>query len=161
MRVLFLDFDGVLNSHQSAVFWHHFRNKFNEFYVDGVEFCPIAVSNLEELLRRVPDLKIVISSSWRLGETIDTINGKFFKNSDLIQSRIIGITESFSQTRGDEIEKYLTEHTEIIDYVILDDDRDMLYNQRNNFINTSALHGFTYGDMLQALRILGEGVVHG
>jgi hypothetical protein len=172
MRVVFLDFDGVLNSAQSAGFWHSRRDQAqweNNMYRDwagtlkeyiAMEFCPIALSNVEELMRRVPDLKIVVSSSWRVGETIESLQ-KILSPSKLICERIIGVTESFSKTRGDEIEKWLTEHPEVIDYVILDDDRDMLYSQRNNFINTSPLHGFLYGDMLQALRILGEGGTRG
>lgn len=159
MLVGFLDFDGVLNSGQSAHFWNKHRNNpiLKDLYVDGPDFCPIAISNLEDLLTRVPELKIVISSAWRLGETAQSIKDKYFAKFPIISERIIDVTASFSNTRGDEIEKWLKDHPNVTNYVIMDDDNDMLYCQRNNFVHTSALHGFLYGDMLQALRILGQG----
>lgn len=168
MKVLFLDFDGVLNSHQSAHFWHNKRDQSkweNEMYSSWTgtlkeyiahEFCPIAMSNVEELVRRVPDLKIVISSSWRVGETIESLR-EILKPSQLIGSRIIDKTDSFSNIRGNEIQKWLNEHPEVTHYVILDDDSDMLDSQKENFVHTSSLHGFQYGDLLWALRILEEG----
>ena len=85
MKVIFLDFDGVLNSHQSATFWHNRRDQSkweNEMYRDwpgtlkeyiAMEFCPIALSNIEELVRRIPGVKIVVSSTWRIGETPETL----------------------------------------------------------------------------------------
>lgn len=172
MRVLFLDFDGVLNSYQSAHFWHSRRDQEqweNNMYRDwggtlkeyiAMEFCPIAFSNLEELCRRVPDLKIVVSSTWRLGETVETLRD-ILKPSKLIGDRIIGVTESFSNVRGNEIQKWLDEHPEVTNYVILDDDSDMLESQRDHFVHTSEIHGFMFGDMLHACRILGEGGHHG
>jgi len=39
-------------------------------------------------------------------------------------------------------------------YVILDDDIDMLYDQRNNFINTNADTGITQAHVKEAIRIL-------
>lgn len=168
MKVLFLDFDGVLNSLQSAIFWRNRRDQTNwenDMYRDwagtlkeyiAMEFCPIAFSNVEELARRVPDLKIVISSSWRVGETVESLR-EILKPSKLIGERIIDTTESFSNIRGKEIQKWLDAHPEVTQYVILDDDANMLDSQKENFIHTSSLHGFQYGDILWALRILGEG----
>jgi len=169
MKVLFLDFDGVLNSQQSEIFWHNKRDQSlweNEMYKSwhgtlkeyiAHEFCPIAMSNVEELIRRVPDLKIVISSSWRHGETIETLK-KILHPSKLIADAIIDVTPYFrgDKPRGAEIQDWLDRHTEVSHYVILDDDRDMLESQKDNFINTSPFHGFQYGDMLWALRILGH-----
>lgn len=170
MKVLFLDFDGVLNSHQSATFWHNKRDQEkweNEMYSSWTgtlkeyiahEFCPIAMSNVEELMRRVPDLKIVVSSTWRIGETPDTLR-KILSPSKLIGDAIIDVTPSFRERggRGKEIQYWLDQHPEVTHYVILDDDSDMLPSQISNFVNTSELHGFVYGEMLQCLRILGEG----
>lgn len=165
MKILFLDVDGVLNSHQSATFWHSRRNQAeweNNMYRDwpgtlkeylAMEFCPIALSNVEELIRREPDLKIVVSSTWRLGETVETLR-KIFSPSKLIADAIIDKTASFSRMRGNEIQRWLDEHPEVTRYVILDDDSDMLESQKNNFVNTSELHGFQFSDMLTASKIL-------
>lgn len=174
MKVIFLDVDGVLNSHQSTTFWHNKRDQEkweNEMYDSWTgtlkeyiahEFCPIALSNVEELIRRVPELKIVISSTWRYSETPDTLR-KILSPSKLVGDAIIDITPDFGWRdgkkvqRGDEIQDWLDKHPEVTHYVIVDDDNDMLESQKKNFVHTSSLHGFQYGDMLWALRILDEG----
>jgi len=174
MKVLFLDFDGVLNSHQSCTFWHNKRDQSkweNEMYSSWTgtlkeylahEFCPIALSNMEELCRRIPELKIVVSSTWRLGETVESLK-KILAPAKLVSDAIIDVTPHFrwrggdEVNRGHEIKHWLDAHPEVTDYVIVDDDRDMLESQLSNFVNTSELHGFMHGDMLQAQRILRSG----
>lgn len=167
MKVAFLDFDGVLNSAQSAAFWHNRRDQGkweNEMYKDwpgtlkeylAMEFCPIALSNMEELMRRVPDLKIVISSTWRLGETVESLK-KILQPAKLVSDAVIDVTPRIALTpRGNEIQAWLDSHPEVTDFVIIDDDRDMLH-LKPKLVNTNSLHGFQYGDMLWALRILKE-----
>ena len=165
MRVLFLDFDGVLNSMQSATFWHNKRDQSkweNEMYSswEGTlfeylahEFCPIAMSNMEELMRRCPDVKIVVSSTWRLRNDVDALK-KILAPSKLISDAIIDRTDSLDGPRGNEIKAWLDKHPEVSQYVIVDDDSDMLESQKENFVKTSSMHGFQFGDMLWAERIL-------
>lgn len=163
MKILFLDFDGVLNSMQSRIFWENIKDQtaFEEqmkTYSGGIlemiamEFCPICLSNMDELIRRNPDLKIVISSSWRMSRSVEELKELF--KSELISSRMIDKTDSFSNIRGEEIQKWLDEHPEVTHYVIVDDDSTMTEQQKDNFVKTSPLHGFQYGDMLWAERIL-------
>ena len=175
MKVIFLDVDGVLNSHQSATFWHSKRDQetwetsmYKEWegtikeYI-AREFCPIALSNTEELVRQVPGVKIVVSSTWRLGETVETLK-KILYPAKLVADAIIDVTPSFHRrndageqmTRGHEIQDWLNRHPEVDKYVIIDDDSDMLDSQKENFVKTSGFHGFQHLDMLWALRILGE-----
>lgn len=123
----------------------------------ALEFCPIALGNVEELCRRVPDLKIVVSSTWRLGETVEGLQ-KILAPAKVVANAIIDKTPAFKEgPRGNEIQDWLNRNPQVTHYVILDDDADMLDTQKPNFINVSSLHGFQYGDMLWALRILGEG----
>lgn len=165
MKVLFLDIDGVLNSEQSCVFWHNKRDQSkweNEMYTSwtgslkeylALEFCPIAVSNVEELMRRVPELKIVVSSTWRLGETVESLKA-MFKPFKLISDAIVGVTPSIRLTpRGNEIQAWLDKHPEVTRFVIVDDDMDMEHLV-DKLIQTSPIHGFLYGDMLKAVGIL-------
>ena len=56
--------------------------------------------------------------------------------------------------RGEEIKTWLEHHPEVENYVIIDDDSDMLPEQLDNFVHTSNMHGFLYGDMLKATNIL-------
>lgn len=175
MRVIFLDFDGVLNSHQSFNFWHNKRDQSkweNELYSEwqgslkeylAMEFCPIALNNMEDLIRKVPDLKVVVSSTWRLGETVESLK-KILEPAKLLSAAIIDVTPHFrwtkdkeEATRGHEIQDWLDRHPEVTDYVIIDDDSDMLPSQKERFVKTSFMHGFQYGDKLWVLRLFGEG----
>lgn len=167
MKVIFLDFDGVLNSLQSFKMWEYRKDQSKwetEMYKGwqgsmreylAMEFCPICFSNMEELVRRNPDVKIVVSSSWRINETVESLKQILYP-SKLISEAIIGVTESFSNLRGYEIQKWLDGHPEVKNYVIIDDDNNMLDSQKDNFVKTSFMHGFQYGDMLWADRILGK-----
>ena len=150
---------------QSRIFWENIKDQaaFEEQMKTSsggileqiaMEFCPIALSNMEELIRRTPDLKIVISSSWRAARTVEELKELF--KSKIISNAIIDKTDSFSNTRGEEIQKWLNEHPKVTSYVIVDDDRNMLESQKDNFVNTTNLHGFQYGDLLWAERILGK-----
>ena len=166
MKVLFLDFDGVLNSEQSKIFWQNREDQscweanmktFQGSMLDyiAMEFCPIAISNMEHLLRRNEDLMIVVSSSWRAQRDVQGLKD-LFKCSKLIADRIIDKTDNFSNIRGEEIQKWLDAHEEVENYVIVDDDERMLDSQKENFVHTSTLHGFQYADHLWAERILGK-----
>lgn len=159
MKVLFLDFDGVLNSYASAHFWHNNRDQDkweNEMYRDwpgtlkeyiAQEFCPISLSNLEELMRRVPDLKIVVSSTWRLGETVESLK-KILYPAKLAAGSIIDITPRFQgEERGHEIQDWLNRHPEVTKFVILDDDADMVHLMPH-LVQTDSRNGFTFTDML-------------
>jgi hypothetical protein len=170
MKIIFLDFDGVLNSAQSAQFWHSRRDQAaweDAMYRDwpgtlkeyiAMEFCPIAFSNVEELVKRT-GAKIVVSSTWRIGETVETLK-EILKPSQIIASAVIGKTESFSNVRGNEIKKWvdswnnMIKNDPITNYVIIDDDSDMLEEQKTSFVKTSSLHGFQFADMLKAEKIL-------
>ena len=173
MKVLFLDFDGVLNSNQSATFWHNKRDQSkweSEMYQGwagtlkeyvAMEFCPIALSNMEELMRRVPDLKIVVSSTWRIGETVESLK-KILAPAPLVANAIISTTPVNKNrgARGLEIQAWLDKHPDVENFVIVDDDSDMEHLSES-LVHTSSLHGFQFADILWAQRILGEGGLHG
>ena len=158
MKIIFLDIDGVLNC-ESA-----YRNgecQYQEWiWEDGRKdhyqrFC----IRSKELLNKLIDetgAKIVISSTWRHGG-IDFMK-KVWEMEEM-SGEIIGITPSmrangYNIPRGMEIKYYLendlkfhhinwdlTIQQEYMDksgienYIIIDDDSDMLYNQRNHFVH--------------------------
>lgn len=154
--VLFLDFDGVLNSVQSEIL-----NEKNEWeqrvfgpddsygLVIDRQLCKV----FNKLMQYVPDTKIVISSSWRtqyeLYEIIDILNDNGFKYTE----NIIGITPTTYKTRGDDIKDYCETHS-ITNYCILDDGTDMLPEQKNRFVLINAIIGLTILDIFEAVRIL-------
>lgn len=119
LRVLFLDFDGVLNS-EASFRWE--KRKQTEQIQNTLS--PIACSNLQLILDKIPDLRIVISSTWRLLHSLDELKAKLAEYG-VDASRVIDITPStFSRHRGREIGMWLEEHPEVTKFVVLDDDRD-------------------------------------
>ena len=135
MKVIFLDFDGVLNLIPQG----------HDDY--GGIFHPEFVDNLGRIIEET-DAKLVISSSWRHmglerlrmmwehrgypGEIIDvTPDLRWRTKEDAMELNEV------EYVRGDEIDSWLKLHPEVTNYVILDDDDDMLKSQRNNFVITS------------------------
>lgn len=157
-NLLFLDLDGVLNTKTHLEYLHRMGLKSRDQY--GHIFDPFCVHNLNELIKQTGG-KIVISSSWRLSG---------FENlQEMWQERelpgeIIGITPVLMLTgceykcpRGMEIYTWMEDRKntlEVKNYVIIDDFSDMLYEQRNNYVQTTWNNGFGENELKQALNIL-------
>ena len=157
MKIIFLDIDGVLNC-ESA-----YRNgecQYQEWvWEDGRKdhyqrFCVRS----KELLNKLIDetgAKIVISSTWRHSGI--NFMKKVWEMEEM-KGEIIGITPSMRTKgidipRGMEIKFYLEEmgfthinwsedkqqkrmdESGVENYIIIDDDSDMLYNQRHHFVH--------------------------
>lgn len=160
MRVIFLDVDGVLNSVRSMVALHtpYYTERIN-YYID-----PIAV----HLVNRVINLSganLVISSTHRKhipdllgnGRSLVAMQ-KYFDKFGII-GKVIGYTpDSRNGHRGTEIKQWLDNERDhsgsITEYVIIDDDCDMLEEQLPHFVRTDNYFGFSYQNYLDALRIL-------
>ena len=151
-RYLFLDVDGVCN-HED---WYYKNRVLDKNYKCG-DFDPKVI----ELLNQLQDLdvKVVISSSW--GDMAD---------KPLIELGlklpIIGHTEHFYSDwlcRGNEIQKWIYDNHiyEHIDdryeYVIFDDDKDMLMEQADNFVWVDRRHGLKQAHIDKVRSILGGG----
>lgn len=153
MKVIFLDFDGVLNCIGTV------------FSADNIEksvqLSRERVGILNEIVKQT-NAKIVISSSWRIGSSIETLEtylecfglNCYDENMDkLVIDKTPNLLSGF---RGREIDNWLSEHSEVEQYVILDDDCDMLPSQFNNFVNTKFYSGLTYLDAELAIAILND-----
>lgn len=156
MKVIFLDFDGVITTEASK--WRLDTNKML-------------------LVKRICDetsAKIVISSSWRRFTLEDTFNmlSEYEQSGRevpfILKAYVVGITSRmyafkegnvhlhYGLPRGCEISRYLTEHKDISKYVILDDDTDMLLEQAPYFINTNWGLGISEQDVEKAIEILNK-----
>lgn len=145
MKAIFLDCDGVLNMHNSGGFYTLNRARLR----------------LLEKIVKDSGAQIVVSSTWRnspshMKKLINSLGYRGIK--------VIGVTESLGVSkngeryfRGHEIQKYLDEHPEIEQYVILDDDSDMLDSQLRNFIQTDGNIGLTETLAYRATYILNNG----
>lgn len=141
MKLLFLDIDGVLNSHQwyrkntSIVLWS--KRELNEIN-------PTALFLLKDFVE-LYNIKIIISSSWRIIMTYIEIKD-MFKRLGWEDAPIIGATPIFNSVgsiRGHEIDKFLKEFkTKVNQYVILDDSSDMTQKQKQkHFVQTDWAYG--------------------
>ena len=87
---------------------------------------------------------IVVTSTWRLWDNYKEclINGGLRSGIE-----VLGRTPRFSgQPRGAEIKAYLDEHPEILYYVIVDDEADILPEQHSHFIKTNGDTGFNLSE---------------
>lgn len=180
LKLIFLDIDGVLNSNDFAEWCVTDEGK--QFIKDGGHHWvdPSAVSRIADICD-VTGAGIVLSSSWRYG-TIDETkeNLKRFRDLSKISDRLIGITPRLrmsSSFRGPEIQWFLdnigqppiepynrfydydffkfAKHKQIT-YCIIDDDTDMLEEQKNNFVNTDFMVGLTEANKENIIKILNE-----
>lgn len=154
MRVIFLDIDGVLASLDWIRTIHALKERHPDSY--GYSFDPRCVKNLEYIIKHMPEVRIVISSSWKGMGGPSLCHMWNIRN---LPGVIVGTTPDLLRTpkdssRGLEIQKWLEINDNIDSYVIIDDDSDMLPGQMDNFIKTDAEIGLTLKDSSKALAIL-------
>lgn len=147
MKVLFLDIDGVLNTVGGELGLRLFYNigESEKSFLNKYTI-PLDPACLYYLRKIVEDTgcKIVVSSTWRHGETVESMQSWF--NCALLKDAIIDKTPSFTSTshpelkdrkgrvqRGEEIKWWLDQHPEVTRYAVLDDDTDMDIVDKNFF----------------------------
>ena len=158
MKVIFLDIDGVLNCENA---YRSGECQYQEWiWEDGRKdhyqrFCSWSKEWLNRLIEET-GAKIVISSTWRMSG-IDFMR-KVWELEEM-SGELIGITPSLrsdrlSIPRGLEIQYFLEndlkfhhinwsreaqdkiiKESGVENYIIVDDDSDMLYGQRNHFVH--------------------------
>lgn len=150
IRVMFLDFDGVLASFDYIRITSLLKEKYPDKH--GYSFDPRCVKNLRWVLEECPGTKIVISSTWK-GAGIDNLMDMWKVRN--LPGEIIGITPDLVEKRGKEIAAWLSENP-VDNYVIVDDDTDMLDVQMDNFVKTDPMFGLTVDDCNKIIKILGR-----
>ena len=161
MNIIFLDIDGVLNTHNHLV--KQVEQDGINSYQAQFNFCPESLENLKKIVEET-DAKIVISSTWRISYrcSYDDPHRKFWKAlmknlaSIGIHKRVIGITPSCeSRIRGDEITEWLN-NNQVDNFVIIDDDSDMA-DLMNHLAKCNWSDGITKDVRDNAIRILKGG----
>lgn len=182
MNVAFLDFDGVLN-HQRWYRQREELMKDRDYEMRQYpysEICPETIANMNRLTEAT-GVKYVISSSWRMGRRIEDLQEVLSKCG--FTGDVIDVTPyfggigrdgmSYGVPRGCEIDWWLDKHgfkrinwskpqqaeilnkSKVKNYIILDDDEDMLYTQREHFIKCNAYGGgFDEKCLERAIKIL-------
>jgi hypothetical protein len=165
-KIIFLDIDGVLATPESLK--------------DGQwAIVEARQKQFKKIVEEIPELEIVLSSSWRKWDLEST--REYMKEEGFwYWDKIIGITIRAYQyldrtkkihlsiPRGVEIMQWIDTNIHSdngknysrkrlgidYNYVILDDEKDMLYEQRNNFVQTHPTKGLTKVDVGKVLNIL-------
>ncbi len=144
MRVIFLDYDGVINRIDPPRY--HTPTLTVGDYLTMAE--PELVYRLNLVVDRT-DAEIVLSSSWRHSPTWR----EELRASGVVRP-LLDRTPRYSSTakygieehqlcRGHNIQDWLDEHPDVERYAILDDSADMLLHQLPNFFKTETAVGLT------------------
>lgn len=145
MNIIFLDVDGVLNNDKT---WLSLKERRNSVIASGDSFkmCNeyMIDEDLVKLLSEVTkkcSAKIVLSSTWRLlDKDYESIVSICKKHG----CEVIGRTPELWSIRGEEIQEWILENDHIVSkYAILDDNSDMLEEQKPHFFKTDSHVGLT------------------
>jgi len=145
MKVIFLDFDGVITIPPK---WF---------------FRAELIKNVKKIVEAT-EAKIVVSSSWR-SETIDKTKSIIIdrkrrcpRNSMLfwLVDNFYDVLHTYRGNRGQEIKDWLDTHDNIDNYVIIDDDNDFLDEQLYHFVQTNYEDGLTEVETKRAIKVLNK-----
>jgi hypothetical protein len=135
LQVVFLDFDGVLHRNTTGTF-----RKLPQF-------C--------QFLRTHPDVRVVISSTWRLLHPLEELR-EFFETD--VRHQIIDVTPDLTvmegfiavrTTRCEEIAAWLKAHPEVRYWAILDDEEKLFQKFLERLVLTDSSEGLVDADLVK------------
>jgi hypothetical protein len=138
MKLLFLDFDGVLNC----------QDDFRMNKGKGSDIInPLFLWRLHKIIEETK-AHIVVSSAWRIIHSESQLQG-------FINLTILGITDS-KGVRGEQILRFIETKTmkeNFKGFVVLDDSADAItpFIGEPNFVHTSFMEGLTHQKMQEAI----------
>ena len=165
-KIIFLDFDGVLNTQYYQEQLQSHSKKWQDEY--GAFFDPNAVKQLKRIIDAT-GADIVVESSWKYlgldamkelwdvrnlpGRVID-ITPSSVSDEHLININLDHLDTSTLHCKGIEIASWLAEQTEDVRYVIIDDEYVILKSQLPHFILTNPYEGITEEQAERTISIL-------
>jgi hypothetical protein len=147
MKIIFLDIDGVI-----CLSWGSRFRKIKRWELEGGEGEPPVTIRLDDFDKMAVDVlndiiltsgaDLVISSDWRLYATLDEMKD-LFHQFGVIKGPIdftpeLQTTTKHANIRVDEINLWLSKHTEVTKWVAID---DMDLSELDNFIKTREREG--------------------
>ena len=144
---VFLDIDGVIN---------HYGNDENlgkTLFIDTR--CLVRLNKILHEVRKTHTVHLVISSTWRQLQPVDSFRF-WLRRLGLWEFDSMGMTRKLGTIRGKEIKEWMDSSSFAFDdYIILDDDCDMLREQASHHIHTNTFMGFTDTDAKRMAMRLG------
>jgi len=152
---IFLDIDGVLDIYNPNLYYQ--------------ELIPEAVERFAKLVHRV-GANVVVISDWRYGsKDCEKSNELLRDNWKRLQEKLafydvtisdVTTCDNVYEKRTDEIRAYLSEHTEIKKYAILDDCYSDDYSSdeeiKRHLVFVDALKGLQDADCIQVCKLMNE-----
>ena len=168
-KIIFLDFDGVLNTEHYQGLLQYQGKPWQDEY--GAFFDPKAVKRLKKIIDDT-GADIVVESSWKYlgldamkelwevrnlpGKIID-ITPSSVSEDYLLLTDLDNIPPSMLHCKGIEIASWLSEHAkQNTRYVIIDDEYVILDSQVSHFVLTNPYEGITEEQANRAISMLSE-----
>ncbi len=139
MKVLFLDFDGVLNSIDSIQKRHTITGKYEP--ITGIHDQHVKLLN--GIVERT-GCTIAISSVWRTNHKIPWIRGRMTDRGFLYPRIVYGQPTPYfaqSKVRGLEIQKWIDDFGKDIESICILDDSDDMHHLLPFLVRTSGMTG--------------------
>lgn len=172
MKIIFLDFDGVLNSEEWFKQNQENIRKKSLLHREAAELSPDMIRRVLKIIDET-GANIVIASSWRILHPLLEINDIFRimgfpKMADHIIDRTpfesevlkFGVPTDTGVWRGHEIEFWIKDFQRkngpLESFVIIGNDSEMLPEHAPNFVHTNWEFGITDVDRDKAIKILGS-----
>ena len=150
--IIFLDFDGVVET----IYWEQDENGVWSYNVHKYGRDQLnnkqAIGWLNELYSKVP-YDIVVSSSWRIGMTIEELQNLITNSGFNPDIKVVGVTPVLHLQRGQEIQTWLDTVSFAGKFIIIDDDSDMCH-LLPLLVRTDCQLGFTIYDFQKSLKLL-------
>lgn len=140
MKIIFLDMDGVICTYRAHIA-QGYQNMPNHGFMDALD--REGVGMLNAFLDKFPDTKFVLSSTWRKHHTKQEMEDWLRRYGWKGEFHPDWRTDEDGPIRGWEIERWLGNHKDVTNYIILDDDSDMMEHQKFHFVQTDGYNGIT------------------
>lgn len=155
MKIIFLDFDGVMDTaYYDMVLVSKGLQEVDEY---GVLFDPACVRNLETIIRKTK-ADIVVTCKWKYLMSYEEFLEMW--NARNLPGFITDTTPNISNHRGDEIDAWIRECKTECEYVIIDDLDANNFNEHHlpHLITVNPYNGLDEIAVKQAIEILGMDV---
>jgi hypothetical protein len=153
MKIVFLDMDGVLCTIRS----HTAQNSpAPRGVMQALDREAVGLINIL-MVQQQQAVRCVLTSTWRFLYSRHWIDGHLHRHGwegQFHDDWKTGVSPEGEVARGREIKEWLSRHPEITDYVIFDDNPNMLPEQQPFFVQTHPHNGILWADFQKAASIL-------